>query len=316
MARFAVRRFMSMLALLFATSVVVFGIFEIIPSYNPARAIAGRNANATTVKEVSKKFGFDEPFYKQYANTMKLIFTGQIVDYQDQLNVVDQFKQKFPATLSLVIPAGILWLVTAIVLGSVGAIKAGRFADRALMVMAIVGVSIPVFLLGAVLLYLLAYRITLFPNTGYVSLTSDPAQWAYHLILPWFSIALLSIGFYSRVLRGNILDMINQDFVRTAKAKGLSQRDVFTRHVLRNSLMPIITLFGLDFATLLGGATLVTETVFNIPGIGQYEAAAIGNLDVPPILVGAMFTAFFVVIFGAFIDVLYALLDPRIRLTG
>ena len=316
MARFAVRRFLSMLALLFATSVVVFGIFEVIPSYNPARAIAGRNANKTTVQQVSKKFGFDEPFYKQYANTMKLIFTGQIVDYQDQLNVVDQFKQKFPATLSLVIPAGIIWLLAAILLGSIGALKAGRFADRALMVMAIVGVSIPVFLLGAVLLYLLAYKITLFPNTGYTALTSNPADWAYHLILPWFSIALLSIGFYSRVLRGNILDMINQDFVRTARAKGLSQRDVFTRHVLRNSLMPIITLFGLDFATLLGGATLVTETVFNIPGIGQYEAAAIGNLDVPPILVGALFTAFFVVIFGAFIDVLYALLDPRIRLSG
>lgn len=316
MARFAVRRFLSMLALLFATSVVVFGIFEVIPSYNPARAIAGRNANKTTVQQVSKKFGFDEPFYKQYANTMKLIFTGEIVDYQDQLNVVDQFKQKFPATLSLVIPAGIIWLLAAILLGSIGALKAGRFADRALMVMAIVGVSIPVFLLGAVLLYLLAYKITLFPNTGYTALTSNPADWAYHLILPWFSIALLSIGFYSRVLRGNILDMINQDFVRTARAKGLSQRDVFTRHVLRNSLMPIITLFGLDFATLLGGATLVTETVFNIPGIGQYEAAAIGNLDVPPILVGALFTAFFVVIFGAFIDVLYALLDPRIRLSG
>ena len=316
MARFAVRRFMSMLALLFATSVVVFGIFEIIPSYNPARAIAGRNANATTVKEVSKKFGFDKPFYAQYANTMKLIFTGQIIDYQDQLNVVDQFKQKFPATLSLVIPAGIIWLIAAIVLGSVGALKAGKFADRALMVMAIVGVSIPVFLLAAVLLYLLAYKTSVFPNTGYVSLTTSPAQWAYHLILPWFSIALLSIGFYSRVLRGNILDMINQDFVRTARAKGLSQRDVFSRHVLRNSLMPIITLFGLDFATLLGGATLVTETVFNIPGIGQYEAAAIGNLDVPPILVGAMFTAFFVVIFGAFCDLFYALLDPRIRLSG
>jgi peptide/nickel transport system permease protein len=316
MARFAVRRFMSMVALLFATSVVVFGIFEVIPAYNPARAIAGRNANKTTVQQVSKKFGFDKPFYAQYANTMKLVFTGQIVDYQDQLNVVDQFKQKFPATLSLVIPAGIIWLLSAILLGSVGALKAGRFADRALMVMAIVGVSIPVFLLAAVLLYLLAYKVTIFPNTGYTSLTTDPVQWAYHMILPWFSIALLSIGFYSRVLRGNILDMINQDFVRTARAKGLSQRDVFSRHVLRNSLMPIITLFGLDFATLLGGATLVTETVFNIPGIGQYEAQAIGNLDVPPILVGAMFTAFFVVIFGAFIDVFYALLDPRIRLSG
>jgi peptide/nickel transport system permease protein len=315
MGRFVVRRTLSAIALLFAVSVVVFGIFEIIPSYNPARAIAGRNANQTTVNQVNHKFGFDKPFYVQYANTMKLIFTGQVVDYQDDLNVVDQFRQRFPATLSLVIPAGILWFVTAIVLGSVSALRAGRLSDRALMVGAIVGVSIPIFLLAAVLLYLFAFKLTIFPNTGYSGL-SNPPQWAYHLILPWISIALLQIGFYSRVLRSNLLDMVNQDFVRTARAKGLSQRRVFSHHVLRNSLMPIVTLFGLDFAALLGGAALVTERVFNIPGIGQYEAQAIGNLDVPPILVGSMFTAFFVVLFGAFADVLYAVLDPRIRLTG
>lgn len=127
---------------------------------------------------------------------------------------------------------------------------------------------------------------------------------------------MLSIGFYSRVLRSNLLDTVNQDYVRTARAKGLSQRRVFRRYVLRNSLMPIVTLFGLDFALLLGGAALVTETVFNLPGIGQFEASAIGNLDVPPILVGAIFTAFFVVVFGGIVDILYAVLDPRVRLTG
>jgi peptide/nickel transport system permease protein len=316
MARFIVRRSLSAIALLFAVSVVVFGIFEIIPSYNPARAIAGRNATQTTVDEVSHKFGFDKPIYVQYANTMKLIFTGQIIDYQDDLNVVDQFGKRFGATLSLVIPAGILWMLAAILLGSISALRVGRFADRALMVLAILGVSIPIFLLAAVLLYLLAFKTTIFPNTGYVGITDSPTQWAYHLILPWFCIAVLSVGFYSRVLRSNLLDTVNQDFVRTARAKGLSQRDVFTRHVLRNSLMPIIAMFGLDFATLLGGAALVTEFVFNIPGVGQYEAQAIGNLDVPPILVGAMFTGFFVVLFGAIADIAYAVLDPRIRLTG
>jgi peptide/nickel transport system permease protein len=315
MARFIVRRTLSAIALLFAVSVVVFGIFEVIPSYNPARAIAGRNANQTTVDEVSHKFGFDKPVYVQCANTMKLIFTGQVIDYQDDLNVVDQFKQKFPVTLSLVIPAAILWFGLAVVFGSISALKAGRFADRAVMVTAILGVSIPVFLLAALLLYVFAFKLSWFPNTGYSGL-SDPAQWAYHLILPWIAIAALSIGFYSRVLRSSILDMSNQDFVRTARAKGLSGRRVFRKHVLRNSLMPVITMFGLDFAVLLGGAALVTETVFNLPGIGQYEAQAIGNLDVPPILVGAMFTAFFVVLFGALIDIVYAVLDPRIRLTG
>jgi peptide/nickel transport system permease protein len=315
MARFIVRRSLSAIALLFAVSVVVFGIFEVIPSYNPARAIAGRNANAATVEEVSHKFGFDKPVYVQYLNTMKLIFTGQVIDYQDDLNVVDQFKHKFPVTLSLVIPAAILWFGTAIVFGSISALRAGKFADRAVMVGAILGVSVPVFLLAALLLYVFAFKLSWFPNTGYSGL-SNPTQWAYHLILPWIAIAALSIGFYSRVLRSSILDVSTQDFVRTARAKGLSGRQVFRKHILRNSMMPVITMFGLDFAVLLGGAALVTETVFNLPGIGQYEAQAIGNLDVPPILVGAMFTAFFVVLFGAFVDILYAVLDPRIRLTG
>jgi peptide/nickel transport system permease protein len=316
MARFISRRAASAVLLLFATSVVVFGIFEIIPSYDPARAIAGRNATPTTVQQVSEKFGFDKPIYIQYANTMKLIFTGQIIDYQDNLNVVQQFGQRFPVTVSLVVPAAILWMITAIVLGSVSALRAGKLLDQGITVVAIVGVSIPVFLLAAVLLYLFAFKLPWFPNTGYTQFGSNPAQWAYHLILPWIAIAALSVGFYSRVLRSSALDVINHDYVRTARAKGLSQRQVFSRHVLRNSLMPIVTLFGLDFAALLGGAALVTETVFNLPGIGQYEANAIGNLDVPPIMVGAMFTAFFVVLFSALSDIVYALLDPRIRLTS
>ncbi|MGH3264546.1 MAG: ABC transporter permease, partial [Trebonia sp.] len=206
MARFVVRRGLSALALLFAVSVVVFGIFEVIPIYNPARAIAGRNANQTTVNEVARKFGFDKPVYDQYANTMKLIFTGQVIDYQDDLNVVDQFRQKFPVTLSLVIPAALLWLLASIVFGSFSAVRVGRLADRAVMVAAIVGVSIPVFLLAELLLYLFAFKVSVFPNTGYTKFASDPAQWAFHLILPWISIAVLSVGFYSRVLRSNLLD--------------------------------------------------------------------------------------------------------------
>jgi peptide/nickel transport system permease protein len=316
MAGFIARRLASAVLLLFATSVVVFGIFEVIPSYNPARAIAGREATAQTVAQITAKFGFDKPFYVQYFNTMKLIFTGQIIDYQDNLNVVSQFVHRFPVTLSLVVPAAVIWMLVAIVLGSLSALRAGGWLDRGLTVAAVTGVSIPVFLLSAALLYLFAFRLSWFPNTGYVQFGSDPAQWAYHLVLPWLAIAVLFIGFYSRVLRSNALDIINQDFVRTARAKGLTTRQVFTRHVLRNSLMPIVTLFGLDFATLLGGAALVTEAVFNLPGIGQYEANAIGQLDVPPIMVGAMFTAFFVVLFSALSDVVYALLDPRIRISG
>src|SRR5690348_8690382 len=177
MTGFIARRTASAILLLFATSVVVFGIFEVIPSYNPARAIAGRNATATTVAEISQKFGFNKPIYVQYFNTMKLIFTGQVIDYTNDLNVVDQFKQRFPATLSLVIPAGILWLLAAMLLGSISALRVGKFSDRALMVLAILGVSIPIFLLAAVLLYLLAFKTHVFPNTGYVPITDSPTQW-------------------------------------------------------------------------------------------------------------------------------------------
>src|SRR5258706_11045738 len=175
MGRFAVRGLASAILLLFATSVVVFGIFEVIPSYNPARAIAGRNATATTVAEVSRKFGFDKPVYVQYADTMELIFTGQVIDYNDNLNVDSQIAQRFPITVSLVVPAALIWLAGAIVLGSVSALRVGRLADRGLVVPAIVGVSIPVFLLAAGLLYAFAFKLSLVPHTGFTPLSFNSA---------------------------------------------------------------------------------------------------------------------------------------------
>jgi peptide/nickel transport system permease protein len=316
MARFAIRRTASAIALLFAVSVVVFGIFAVIPSYDPAVAIAGRTASPEDIATVRRDYGFDQPVYVQYARTMKQIFTGKVVDYQSQLNVVDQFKSRFPATLSLVVPAAILWMAGGIVFGVLSAVHAGRFTDRTLTVASMLGVSIPVFLLAALFLYVFAFKFGWFPNTGYVPFGQSPTQWAYHLILPWVALAILFVGFYSRVLRSSMLDTVNQDYVRTARAKGLSGNRVLRSHVLRNAVMPIVTLFGLDVAAALGGATLVTETIFNIPGIGQYEAQAIQQLNVPPILVGAIFTAFFVVLFSAAVDVFHAYIDPRIRLTG
>jgi peptide/nickel transport system permease protein len=315
MSRFIVRRLLSAITLIFAASVLVFAIFEVIPSYDPAVAIAGRTASPQDIQAVRKAFGFDEPVYDQYANTMDQIFKGKLISYTSRLNVDDQFRQRFPVTISLVAPAALLWLLGGILLGTLGATRAGRLVDRLLTAFSMGGVSIPVFLLAAVALYVFAFTLGWFPNTGYVDFTTNPAQWAYHLVLPWLTLIVLFVGIYSRVLRSSILDTINLDFVRTARAKGLSRRRVLTRHVLRNSMLPIITLFGLDFAAALGGATLVTETIFNLPGIGQYEAQAITQLDLPPILVGTLFTAFFVVLFSALVDIVYALLDPRIRLS-
>jgi peptide/nickel transport system permease protein len=171
-----------------------------------------------------------------------------------------------------------------------------------------------VFFLGAMMLYYLGYKWHLFPLGDYVPLTQSPWQWFTHMLMPWFALSVLFIGVYSRVLRSTMLDTLNEDYVRAARAKGISRNRVLVRHVLRNSLIPIVTLFGLDFAAVIGGGAILTESVFNLQGVGQYAADSIGRLDVPPILVITMLTAFTVVVLGAVVDVVYALLDPRIRL--
>jgi peptide/nickel transport system permease protein len=193
--------------------------------------------------------------------------------------------------------------------------RAGQFADRFLTVLALIGISMPVFWVGALMGYYLGFKWQIFPNGGYVQLTQNPLDWAYHLILPWTALSLLFIGVYSRVLRSNVLDTINDDYVRTARAKGLSERQVMLRHVLRNSLIPIVTLWGLDFAAVIGGGAILTEKVFDLQGVGQYAAESVGQLDIPPVLTIVMFGAFFVVLLNTVVDILYAALDPRIRLT-
>jgi peptide/nickel transport system permease protein len=316
MVRFLVRRLASMVLVLFAISVLTFLIFQTIPNGDPAVRLAGRTANKETIAAITKTWGFDKPIYQQYAITMKKIFTATVISYSQQVNVLDEIKRDLPATLSLAIGAGVIWLFFGIVFGLLSAITAGRFLDRALTVLALVGISTPVFLIGALMLYLLAYKLTIFPNGSYVPLTQDPYQWFLHMILPWTALSVLFIGFYSRVLRSNILDTINEDYVRTARAKGLSERRVMIRHVLRNSLIPIVSLWGLDFAAVIGGGAILTESVFNLQGVGQYAADSIHQLDVPPVLVITMLTAFFVVLLSAVVDVVYAILDPRIRLSG
>jgi peptide/nickel transport system permease protein len=201
-----------------------------------------------------------------------------------------------------------------ILFGYLSAVKAGGWLDRMLTVGSVAGISIPVFLIAALFLYLFTFKLELFPAGGYVPLLEDPLQWAYHLILPWFTLAILNIGFYSRVLRSNMLDAMREDYVRTARAKGLSERRVLVRHVLRNSLIPIVTLFGLDFGGVIGGGAIITEVIFGLNGVGQYAAESIANLDLPPLMAITLFGAFFVVLFNALTDVVYAYLDPRIRL--
>jgi peptide/nickel transport system permease protein len=294
--------------------VIVFLIFNVIPNSDPAARIAGKNADQELIARVNDDLGLDDPLPIQYLTMMKQIFTGELTSYSSDLNVDEQIREGIPATMSLCIGAAVIWMTFAIVFGYLSAVRAGGKLDTSLTVLALIGISLPVFWLAAILLYYLSFKVQLFPTGGYVPLTEDPAQWAYHLLLPWITLAVLFIGFYSRLLRSNMLDVMNEDYVRTARAKGLSERQVRTRHVLRNSLIPIVTLFGLDFGAVVGGGAILTETVFNINGVGLYAGEAIGALDLPPLMAVTMFGAFFIVLFNTIVDILYAYLDPRIRL--
>jgi peptide/nickel transport system permease protein len=314
MTRFVVRRVLAMLLVMFVISVLTFLLFEAIPNGNPAYRLAGRTATPAEIHLIEVKYGFNKPIYVQYLRTMKNILTGQAYSYTQGFNVLSEIKAGLPATFSLALGAGILWLLTSILFGTLAAIKAGKYADRLLTIVSMLGVSLPPFFLGAVLIYFLGYKSNIFPLGGYVPLTQNPVQWLVHLILPWFTLSVLFVGIYSRVLRSTILDTINEDYIRTAHAKGLSDRQVLIRHTLRNSLIPIISLWGLDFASVIGGGAILTESVYNLHGVGQLAADSIGRLDIIPILMIVILASFFVVIVAALIDILYAFLDPRIRL--
>ncbi|MDP9487245.1 MAG: ABC transporter permease [Actinomycetota bacterium] len=313
MGRFVIRRLLAMVFVLFAVSVLTFLIFNVIPNGDPAARMAGRNSTPATIAAITREWGFDQPLYVQYASTMKKVFTGDLISYEQRTDVIDEIIRGAPRTFALAIGAAILWLVTGVALGLYSAVRAGRFSDRLLTVLALVGISMPVFWLGALMNYYLGYKAGLFPNGGYVPFAESPGQWFYHLMMPWTALAVLFIGVYSRVLRSNVLDTINDDYVRTARAKGLSERRVLLKHVLRNSMIPIITLWGLDFGLVIGGGAILTETVFDLQGVGSYFADSIKRLDVPPVLAITLFGAFFITLFNTLVDIVYAALDPRIR---
>jgi peptide/nickel transport system permease protein len=314
MPRFVARRLLEALLVLFVISVLVFLIFNVIPNSDPAQRMAGRAATPQLVAAITEEWGFDEPLPVQYWTTMKLILTGEVISYSTQINVDQKIWESAPATLSLSIGAAVLWMAFGVLFGYLSAIRAGRLTDRLLTGLAVAGISIPVFWLASVFLYYLTFKVEIFPSGGYVPLSEDPLDWAYHLILPWTTLAILYVGLYSRVLRSNMLDAMDEDYVRTARAKGLSEHRVRTRHVLRNSLIPIVSMLGLDFGYVAGGGAILTEVVFGIEGVGSYAVESIGNLDLPPIMAVTLFGAFFIVLFNALVDIAYAKLDPRVKL--
>ena len=304
--------------MLFLVSLLTFVIFYVFPTADPAQLRAGRRASPAQVEQIRHRMGLDKPMLEQFWNYLKGISTkGDFgYSYVSEQSVSKLIIDRIPATVSVAIGAAVLWLVAGIAVGIISAVRRRTKLDRAAMGIALLGISAPEYWLGLVALYLFADDIGLFPLFGssgsYVPFTSDPAQWFNSLILPWVVLAVSFAAFYSRLLRGNLIEVMGEDYIRTARAKGLSEPVVILRHALRNIMVPLLTSMGIIFGGLISG-TFVVETIFNIPGLGRMAIDSVFARDYPVAMAIVMlFTAFFVLINLA-VDVAYAIVDPRIR---
>jgi peptide/nickel transport system permease protein len=318
MGRYIIRRLLWVIVLLFVVSVVTFAIFYLFPSADPAALRAGKSPNPALIAHIRHSLGLDKPFYVQYWRYIKgVIFHFDFgYSYQNSQPVRQEIFKRLPATVSLTVGAVVIWLSAGLVIGIISAIRRRSVLDRATMVGALLAISAPVYWLGLVALYLFANDIgviKIFDGSGtYTGLTANPGRWLGSLLLPWMVLAASFAAFYARLLRANLIDTMSEDYIRTARAKGLSERRVVLRHGLRAAITPIVTVLGLDIGTLLGGAVL-TEIVFNIPGIGRFAYDGIINADLPVIQGTVLFGAFFIVIANLVVDILYAVIDPRVR---
>jgi peptide/nickel transport system permease protein len=321
MIGFLARRLASMVLVMFSISVLVFLIFFATPGVDPAARIAGRNADQETLRAVRHDFGLDRPMPVQYALMMKKLFISR--DLTSFVNrgakVIPQVTEAAPVTLSLVLGAAVIWVLVSVAMGLLAAVFRGTAIDTTLMILGLIGISMPVFWLGEVVNLISQSRLhhsflfSWVPPLGYTPLTQSPLGWFKSLLLPWLTLAVLYIGIYARVLRSALIEAQEQDYVRTARAKGLTEQRVVVRHALRTSMIAFVSLFGLDFGALVGGGALLTEVVFGLHGVGKLTFDSLQNLDLPVIMATVMYAAFFVVVANAVVDLLYAWLDPRVR---
>jgi peptide/nickel transport system permease protein len=317
MAWFLARRILLGLVVLWVITAVVFCMFFVAPS-NVARLIAGRQATPETVALVKHRLGLDRPVLDQYGTYMWNLLHGDVgYSFYNSTSVRSLIWQRIPVTFSLAIGAAVLWLLIGVSSGVLAATRPRSLADRTVTVAALFFYSMPAFLLGVIFLYFLFFRlhlagITFFPGSGYVPLTQDPLGWAQHLILPWLTIALVTAALYSRLTRGSLLDVLGEDYIRTARAKGLPERRVVYRHGLRSAITPVVTQFGIDLGTLLGGVIIV-ENIFGLPGLGQLAVQSVTQQDLPVIIGTVVLAAAFIVAANIVVDICYALLDPRVR---
>ncbi|HEU5034799.1 MAG TPA: ABC transporter permease [Mycobacteriales bacterium] len=328
MARFLVRRVLLGALVLWLVSLVVFAIFFVDPAGPDALAhrLAGKNATVQMVAQVKHRLGLDQSVPVQYwhflwgSSQQNGLLKGSLgYSFQNGVSVNSIVKQAFPITLSLAIGAAILWLAMGLLSGILSAVRPRTMLDRTFTGIALFFYSLPTFVLGSLLLLSLYYYLTKyahlqwFPATGYVNFTDNPGDWARHLVLPWFTLAAVTAAAYTRLTRGSMLDVLGEDYIRTARAKGLPERRVVFRHALRAALTPVVTQFGIDLGTLVGGA-IVTEKLFGLPGLGFTAINAIEGQDLPVILGITMLAATAIVVANLLVDVLYAVLDPRVRL--
>ena len=320
MATFIIRRLLWLVVVLFAISILVFLIFFATPGVDPARQMAGRNPTAATIKNIKHEFGLDRPLPVRYGLMMKHIFISRdLISYGSHTKVIPEILAAAPVTFSLILGAAVIWIVFSILIGVAATVFRGTFIDPLLMILALIGISLPVFWLGEMVNLVTqsrAHGFFLFswvPPLGYTPLTQDPVKWFEGLVFPWITLSVLYIGFYARVLRANLIETESEDYVRTARAKGLSERRVLMRHTLRTSMITFVSLFGLDFGVLVGGGALLVEVVFGLPGIGYLTYNALTSLDLPIIMTTVIYGAFFITLASAMVDLVYAWLDPRVR---
>lgn len=320
MTTYIIRRILWGIVLLILVSALTFLLFSVFPSADPAQLRAGRNASPAIIAHIRAELGLNKPVYTQFYNYMKGIFLHFNFGYSfyTGASVLGLIGNRLPATISLTVGAVVLWLLIGIPVGIISAIKRRTVLDRLAMGTALVAVSMPVFWFGLVVLFLFARdigRFHIFPGANsYVGLTVSPSQWFTSLILPWFVLAGTQAAIYSRLLRGNLVEVMGEDYIRTARAKGLRERRVIWKHGVRSAITPVITVLGLDIGALLGGAVL-TETVFDIPGIGRLNYDAILHSDFPIVQGTVLLAAMFIVVANIVVDVVYAYLDPRVRYT-
>ena len=334
MIYFIIRRLILTVFLLLLVSAITFAIFFLVPrlagqtAYQLAAQYVGKDPTPDAIRAVEIKLGLNDPLYLQYGRFVKgIVFgvhynNGPDVSYcpfpcfgysfRNQQPVWPQLISDAPVTLSLAIGGAILWLIGGVSIGVLSALRRGSFFDRLSMGIALAGVSLPVFFTGLISLELFSYKWAIFPNVHYVGITSDPLLWARNMVLPWVTLAFLYAALYARLTRAGMLETMGEDYIRTARAKGLPERKVIVKHGMRAALTPIVTIFGLDLGLLLGGAIL-TETTFSMPGLGQFTILAIQNQDLPEIMGVVMIAAFFIVVANMIVDILYAVVDPRVR---